>query len=173
MGTGRSARSSSGSLPASSAVIISSRFPEMARWSSGPFSCSVLRPAYTPSSQITLVTKGAHIQGGCKGGNRKGEASPILEQRPHLSKSKSNLKQKFTQLLTPFSGTVFHALSPCVIHFVRSVSFKTISIEPVPENDVRNCVHFCLKPLMALERCVTLYVKEVKRVICFVLCSHL
>ena len=39
----------------------------------------------------------------------------------HLSKGTSDLKQKCTQLATPFSGTVFHALSHGMIHFVRSV----------------------------------------------------
>ena len=37
----------------------------------------------------------------------------------HLSKGKSDLKQKCTQLLTPFSGTIFHALSHGEIHFAR------------------------------------------------------
>ena len=38
-----------------------------------------------------------------------------------LSKGTSDLKQKCTQLATPFGGTVFHALSQGVSHFVRSV----------------------------------------------------
>ena len=38
-----------------------------------------------------------------------------------LSKATSDLKQKCTQFLTSFSGTVFHALSHGVIRFVRSV----------------------------------------------------
>ena len=38
-----------------------------------------------------------------------------------LSKITSDLKQKCTQLPTPFWGTVFHAISLGVIHFVRSV----------------------------------------------------
>ena len=42
----------------------------------------------------------------------------------HLSKAPSDLKQKCTQFLTPFSGTVFNALSLGVIHFVRSVSLR-------------------------------------------------
>ena len=42
----------------------------------------------------------------------------------HLSKHKSDLKQKCTQLLTPYSGTVFHALSHGGIHFARSVGFE-------------------------------------------------
>ena len=42
----------------------------------------------------------------------------------HLSKGPSGQKQKCTRFLTPFSGTVFHALSHGVIHFVRSVSFQ-------------------------------------------------
>ena len=41
--------------------------------------------------------------------------------KSHLSKIISDLKQKCTQLPTPFLGTVFHALSLGVIHFVRSV----------------------------------------------------
>ena len=44
--------------------------------------------------------------------------------RAHLSKPKSDLQQKCTQLLTPFSGKVFHGLSHSVIHFARSVSFE-------------------------------------------------
>ena len=40
----------------------------------------------------------------------------------HLSKGTSSLKQKCTQSLTSFLGTVFHALSHGAIHFVRSVS---------------------------------------------------
>jgi len=43
--------------------------------------------------------------------------------------SPSYLKQKCTQFLTPFSGTVFYALSHGVIHFVQSVSFKNLKIE--------------------------------------------
>ena len=39
----------------------------------------------------------------------------------HLSEGTSDLKQKCTQLATPFWRTVFHALSHGVIHFVRSV----------------------------------------------------
>ena len=35
----------------------------------------------------------------------------------HLSKGSSGRKQKCTQFLTPFSGTVFHALSLGLIHF--------------------------------------------------------
>ena len=42
----------------------------------------------------------------------------------HLSKCRSDFKQKCTQLLKPFSGTVFHDLSHDMIHFVQSVSFK-------------------------------------------------
>ena len=40
---------------------------------------------------------------------------------PHLSKDISDLKQRCTQLATPFWGTIFHALSHGGIHFVRSV----------------------------------------------------
>ena len=43
---------------------------------------------------------------------------------PHLSKRKSDLKQKCSQLLTPLSGTVFHALSHGGIHFAQSVGFE-------------------------------------------------
>ena len=39
----------------------------------------------------------------------------------HLSKATSDLKQKCTQLASPFWDTVFRALSHGVIHFVRSV----------------------------------------------------
>ena len=47
----------------------------------------------------------------------------------HLSKGSSGRKQKCTQFPTPFSGTVFDALSHGVIHFVRSVSFKNLEME--------------------------------------------
>ena len=43
---------------------------------------------------------------------------------PHLSKGKSALKQKCTQLLTPFCFKAFHALIDGVIHLLWSVSFK-------------------------------------------------
>ena len=42
----------------------------------------------------------------------------------HLSKHPSDLKQNGTQEKTPFSSTVFHALSHGVIRFVASVSSK-------------------------------------------------
>ena len=44
--------------------------------------------------------------------------------RSHLSKGTSDLKPKYTQLATPFWGTVFHALSHGVIYFVRSVRLR-------------------------------------------------
>ena len=47
----------------------------------------------------------------------------------HLSKGSSGRKQKCTHFQTPFSGTVFDALSHGVIHFVRSVSFKNLEIK--------------------------------------------
>ena len=47
-----------------------------------------------------------------------------MEQVSHLPKVPSDLKQKCTQFLTPFLGTVFNALSLGVIHFVRSVSLR-------------------------------------------------
>ena len=47
----------------------------------------------------------------------------------HLSKGLSGRKQKCTQFLTPFSGTIFHALPHGVIHFVQSVSFKNLQME--------------------------------------------
>ena len=99
----------------------------------------------------------------------------------HLSKDTSGCKQKCTQFLTLFSGTVFHTLSHGVICFAQSVSprnhfltggnsltanqrpllrcflkltLRTKWITPcerasktVPENGVRNCVHFYLRPL--------------------------
>ena len=55
----------------------------------------------------------------------------------HLSKGTSDLKQKWTQLATPFWGTVFHALSHGVIL----------------KNDVGVGVHFCLRPPVPLEKC--------------------
>ena len=48
----------------------------------------------------------------------------ICVQLPHLSKHPSDLKQNGTQEKTPFSSTVFHALSHGVIRFVASVSSK-------------------------------------------------
>ena len=42
----------------------------------------------------------------------------------HLSKGSSDLKQKCTQPPTPFSGTLFDALSLGVIHFIWSVSLR-------------------------------------------------
>ena len=50
-------------------------------------------------------------------------------QVPHLSKGSSGHKQKCTPFLTPFSSTVFHALSHGLIHFVRSVSFENLKME--------------------------------------------
>ena len=44
--------------------------------------------------------------------------------KTHLSKHSSDLKQNGTQEKTPFSSTVFHALSHGVIRFVASVSSK-------------------------------------------------
>ena len=41
--------------------------------------------------------------------------------KAHLSKGTSDLKQKCTQLATPFWSTVFHAFSHGVFCFVRSV----------------------------------------------------
>ena len=47
----------------------------------------------------------------------------------HLSKGTSGLKQKCTQTPTSFLGTVFHALSLDVIHFVPRVSSKNLEME--------------------------------------------
>ena len=47
----------------------------------------------------------------------------------HLSKGSSGCKQKCTQFPTPFSCTVFHALSHGVIHFVLRVISKNLEIE--------------------------------------------
>ena len=47
----------------------------------------------------------------------------------HLSKGTSDLKQKCTQLATPFWETVFHALSHGVIHFAPRVSSKKPEME--------------------------------------------
>ena len=49
--------------------------------------------------------------------------------RAQLSKITSDLKQKCTLLLTSFLGTVFHALSHDVIHFVPCVSSKNFEME--------------------------------------------
>ena len=99
----------------------------------------------------------------------------------HLSKPKSDPKQKCTQLMTLFSGTVCYALSHGGILFAQSVSFESqlnknlwlgvrefppfrkwfLGLTPqakqitpcgmawntVPENSVRNGVHFCLQSL--------------------------
>ena len=48
---------------------------------------------------------------------------------PHLSKGSSGCKQKCTQTLTIFLGTVINALSHGVIHFVWSVSFKNLEMD--------------------------------------------
>ena len=48
----------------------------------------------------------------------------IFQSVTHLAKRSSNLKQNGTQEMTPFSGTVFHALLLGVLSFVVSVSFK-------------------------------------------------
>ena len=55
--------------------------------------------------------------------------SPHRHYNSHLSKGSSGSKQKCTQFLTPFSGTVFDALSHGAIHFVRSVSFTNLEME--------------------------------------------
>ena len=44
--------------------------------------------------------------------------------RTHLTKRPTDLKQNGTQEKTPFSGTVFHTLSHDVFHFVASGSSK-------------------------------------------------
>ena len=49
-----------------------------------------------------------------------------LEKISHLSNATSNCKQICMQVLTPFSDTVFHALSPCgVVNFVQIFSPRT------------------------------------------------
>ena len=45
-------------------------------------------------------------------------------RKAHLSKCKSDLKQKCTQLLTSVSGKVFHGILHGAIHFAWSVSFE-------------------------------------------------
>ena len=73
------------------------------------------RPAPKPSTPVEPVRN--QITSGTLRINKH-----ILQlARPHLSKITGDLKQKCTQLLTPFLGTVFHALSLGVIHFIRSV----------------------------------------------------
>ena len=77
----------------------------------------------------------------------------------HLSKRKSDLKQKCSQLLISFSGMVFHTFSHGGIHFAQCVTFKNQFSKlligcyfwnTVPKNSIINSVHFCLQPL---ERC--------------------
>ena len=46
-----------------------------------------------------------------------------------FQKGSSGHKQKCTQFPTPFSSTVFHALSHGEIHFVWSVSFENLEME--------------------------------------------
>ena len=46
-----------------------------------------------------------------------------------FSKAQVGPNKKGTQFPTPFLGTVFHAPSHGVIHFVRSVSFKNLEME--------------------------------------------
>ena len=48
---------------------------------------------------------------------------------PHLSKRKSDLQQKCTPFLTPFSRMVFHGRSSGVIHFFGVLALKTTLIE--------------------------------------------
>ena len=52
-----------------------------------------------------------------------------IQSKTHLSKGTSGLKQKCTQTLTSFLGTVFHALSHDVLHFVPCVSSKNLEME--------------------------------------------
>ena len=49
--------------------------------------------------------------------------------KAHLSKGTSGLKQKCSQTLTSFLGTVFHDLSHGVIHFVPYVSSKNLEMD--------------------------------------------
>ena len=56
--------------------------------------------------------------------------------QPQLSKIASDLKQKCTQLLTPFLGTVFHALTWCDSFFV-SVTYKNPEMEVFEQNGLR------------------------------------
>ena len=65
----------------------------------------------------------------CKKSCKKCQVSHIyfhisMARQTHLSKAPSDLKRKCTLFPTPFSGTVFNALSLGVIHFVRSVSLR-------------------------------------------------
>ena len=103
--------------------------------------------------------------------------------KPHLSKAMSGFKQKCSQFPTSFSGTVFHALSHGLIHFVWRVSPRNhfmigensltvnqrlllrwflkltlqknwiIPLERPWKTMRENGVHFCLRSLLGLERC--------------------
>ena len=70
--------------------------------------------ALTRVSKVTGKHKIGHIVNWCSLGFQ-------IDHRAHLSKGPSDLKQKCTQLPTPFLGTVFHALSLGVIHFILNV----------------------------------------------------
>jgi len=53
----------------------------------------------------------------------------LLNLPSHLSKSPSDIKEKCTQLLTPFLGTALNTLSHSVTHFAGSVSFGNLKLE--------------------------------------------
>ena len=96
----------------------------------------------------------------------------FLAKIPFFPKPQVDSNKKSTQFLTPFSGPAFHDLSNGVIGFARRpfsdrskfsivASQKLPSIwfdskqngshhmvkghKKLPENGVRNCVHFCLR----------------------------
>ena len=73
--------------------------------------------ALTRVSKVTGKHKIGHIVNWCSLGFQ-------IDHRAHLSKGPSDLKQKCTQLPTPFSDTGFNALSLGMIHFVQSVSLR-------------------------------------------------
>ena len=61
---------------------------------------------------------------------------------PHLSKGPNYLKKKCTQLPTPFSGTVFNALSLGVINLIGVLAWETtFSLVEILQQPIKN-FHF-------------------------------
>ena len=51
----------------------------------------------------------------------------VFNDMTHLSRDTNDLKHKGSQILTPFSSTVFHLLSHSVIHFVpTSIAYQKL-----------------------------------------------
>ena len=96
-------------------------------------SCTVGTASQAQACSFTSTFTATHPRGESSCMETISQVWPLhnkeLNMFTRLSKVPSDLKQKCTQLPTPFSGTVFNALSHGVIHFVRSVSFKNLEME--------------------------------------------